>query len=352
MTSMSANPPEPRSTTARATMREVAALAGVGIKTVSRVINGEPNVSADMIARVRAATEKLDYQPDIYAGNLRRADRKTRTLGLVVGSVANPFSGAVNRGVEDVAGDRGVAVFASSLDDDATRETRIVGEMLRRRVDGLILTTVKNNQAYLVPEQQRGTVIVFVDRQPAGIEADAVLTNNAEAAGTATGHLILAGHRSIAYLGDREELWTARERRRGFLEQLGAVGIPTAGAIVINELHDEETAFRATMDTMTRADPPTALFTSQNLVTVGAVRALRHLGLQREIAIVGFDEIPLGDLLEPGITLVAQDPYGIGRVAAERVFARLDGDRSDASQHIVPSKLIVRGSGEIRPRTP
>lgn len=332
-------------------MREVAALAGVGIKTVSRVINGEPNVSADMIARVRAAAEKLDYQPDIYAGNLRRTDRKTRTLGLVVGSVANPFSGAVNRGVEDVAGDRGVAVFASSLDDDASRETRIVGEMLRRRVDGLILTTVKNNQAYLVPEQQRGTAIVFVDRQPTGIEADAVLTNNAEAAGIATAHLISAGHRSIAYLGDRSELWTARERRRGFLEQLGAVGIPTADAIAIDELHDEETAFRATVEVMTGGHRPTALFTSQNLVTIGAVRALRHLGLHREVAIVGFDEVPLGDLLEPGITVVAQDPYGVGREAALRVFARLDGDRSQPRQYVVPSRLIVRGSGEIPPST-
>lgn len=350
MTPMSDTPTEPNSTTARATMREVAALAGVGIKTVSRVINGEPNVSADMIARVQAAADKLHYQPDINAGNLRRADRKTRTLGLVVGSVANPFSGAVNRGVEDVAADRGVAVFASSLDDDASREARIAREMLRRRVDGLILTTVRDNQSYLVPEQQRGTVIVFVDRQPSGIDADAVLTNNAEAAGIATAHLISAGHRSIAYLGDRAALWTAKERRRGFLDQLGAVGIPTAGAVAIDELHDEDAAFEATVRVMSGAAAPTALFTAQNLVTIGAVRALRHLGLQRDVAIVGFDEIPLGDLLEPGITVIAQDPYGIGRVAAERVFARLDGDRSEARQFIVPSKLIVRGSGEIPAR--
>ena len=96
----------------------------------------EPNVSPETVARVRFAAERLDYSPDIYAGNLRRADRKTRTLGLVVGSVANPFSGAVNRGVEDVAASRGTAVFTSSLDDDASREATIVSEMLRRRVDG------------------------------------------------------------------------------------------------------------------------------------------------------------------------------------------------------------------------
>lgn len=331
-------------------MRDVAALAGVGLKTVSRVINGEPNVSVEMIARVRSAAERLDFQPDIYAGNLRRTDRKTLTLGLVVGSVANPFSGAVNRGVEDVAADRGVAVFASSLDDDASRETRIVSEMLRRRVDGLILTTVQKNQGYLAAAQQRGTALVFVDRQPTGIEADAVVTNNAEAAATATGHLIAHGHRSIAYLGDRSELWTARERRRGFFEQLGAVGIPTFGVVAVDGLHDEDSAFHATLSMLGDASPPTALFTSQNLVTTGAIRALRHLGLHHRIAIVGFDDVPLGDMLEPGITVMAQDPYGMGREAANRVFARLGGDDSEPRTSVIASTLITRGSGEIRPR--
>ena len=132
-------------------MRHVAALAGVGVKTVSRVINGEPNVSAATIAKVTAAARSLDYQPDLHAGNLRRADGRTRTLGLLVGSVDNPFAGAVHRAVEDVALSRGVAVFASSLDDDPDREQEAVAAFLRRRVDGLILTTVSESQAYLAP---------------------------------------------------------------------------------------------------------------------------------------------------------------------------------------------------------
>lgn len=350
MTPLSEDTETGRSPIPRATMRDVAALAGVGIKTVSRVINGEPNVSTETLARVRAAAERLNYQPDIHAGNLRRADRKTRTIGLIVGSVANPFSGAVNRGVEDVAADRGVAVFTSSLDDDASRETRIVSEMLRRRVDGLILTTVKKHQAYLVPEQQRGTAFVFVDRQPTGIDADSVVTNNAEAAAEATAHLVAVGHRHIAYLGDRTELWTAQERRRGFFEQLGSVGIPTAGTTAVDDLHDEDSAYRATLEVLSAASPPTALFTSQNLVTIGAIRALRHLGLHREIALVGFDDVPLGDMLEPAVTVVAQNPYQVGRTAAERIFARLDGDRSESRQFVVPSSLVVRGSGELPPR--
>lgn len=345
MTTLSDGQSEPQKVTARATMRDVAALAGVGIKTVSRVINNEPNVTPETIARVRAAAERLEYRPDIYAGNLRRTDRKTRTLGLVVGSVANPFSGAVTRGVEDAAAARGTAVFTSSLDDDASREQTIVSEMLHRRVDGLILTTVRKNQSHLVPEQRRGTVLVFVDRIPTGIDADVVVTNNAEAAATATKHLQSHGHRDIAYLGDRAELWTAQERRRGFLS------VADSGP-VIEDLHDEASAREAALELLRSDHPPTAFFSSQNLVTIGVIRALRDVGLQREIAVVGFDDIPLGDMLEPGITVVAQDPYAIGALAAERVFARLDGDRADSETFVVPSTLVVRGSGEIRPRTP
>ena len=329
-------------------MRDVAALAGVGLKTVSRVINEEPNVSPATIERVRLAADRLEYRPDVNAGNLRRAGRKTRTLGLVVGSVANPFSGAVNRGVEDVATARGTAVLASSLDDNASREADIVSQMLSRRVDALILTTVRRNQSYLVPEQRRGTALVFIDRQPAGIDADVVVTNNAEAAGTATRHLHSRGHRAIAYLGDRTELWTARERRRGFDEAMRALGVGDAHAV--DDLHDEASAYAAAMQLLSSESPPTAFFAAQNLVTIGAIRALRELGLQHSVALVGFDDIPLGSMLEPAVTCMAQDPYAIGRLAAERAFARLDGDESDAEVFVVPSTLVVRGSGEIPPR--
>ena len=330
------------------TMKHVAALAGVGIKTVSRVVNGEPNVSAATIARVMDAARTLDYQPDLHAGNLRRADGRTRTLGLLVGSVSNPFSGAVHRAVEDAAIERGIAVFASSLDDDPEREEASVSAFLRRRVDGLILTTISGSQAYLASELRRGTPVVFVDREPAGVTADAVVSDNAAGAALATRHLLDHGHRRIAYLGDRSDIQTARERRRGFLEELGRAGVATTSVPVIEDLHDEATAFDALLGLLSSDEPPTAVFSSQNLVTVGAIRALRARDLHRRVALVGFDDVPLADLLDPGVTVVAQNPQRIGQLAAERVFARLDGDLSPGERHIVPTRLIVRGSGEIR----
>ena len=349
VTPLSTSSSEPATSRQRPTMRHVAALAGVGIKTVSRVINGEPNVSEATIAKVRAAAERLNYQPDLHAGNLRRIDRRTQTLGLLVGSVANPFSGAIHRAVEDAAAERGVAVFASSLDDDPLRERGIVEAFLRRRVDGLILTTVNKSQGYLQHELDQGTPMVFVDREPVGIEADAVVADNVEGAATAARHLIEHGHRRIAYLGDRVDIQTAGLRKQGFLGVFGDAGIPTHDLPVIDGLHDEESARVAVERLLAGDNPPTAIFTSQNLVTIGAVRALRENGASRRIALVGFDDILLADLLDPAITVIAQDPQRIGAIAAERVFDRLDGNTEPARSWVVRTKLIVRGSGEIRP---
>ena len=330
-------------------MRDVAALAGVGLKTVSRVINGEPHVSPGVIERVQRAAADLNYQPDLHAGNLRRTDRRTGTIGLLVGSVSNPFSGALHRAVEDIAAQRGVAVFASSLDDDPDREERAVDAFLQRRVDGLILTTIKRSQAYLLAEQKHGTPLVFIDREPIGLEADAVVSNNAEGAAEATRHLLERGHRRIAYLGDRPEIQTARERLRGFMEELGRAGIPTGEVTVIEGLTDEALAADAVEKLFAGPTPPTAVFSAQNLVTIGAFRALRRLGLHHRIALVGFDDVQLGDLLEPGLTVVAQDASRIGHLAAQRIFDRLDGVNTHAETLVVPTVLFQRGSGEIAP---
>lgn len=331
-------------------MRDVAALAGVGLKTVSRVINNEPNVSEATVARVRTAAEQLRFRPDVYAGNLKRSNRQTHSLGLIVGSVANPFSGQLHRAVEDVAAQRNTVVMAGSLDDNANNEVRLVTELVRRRVDGIIMTTIAPSQGYLLHEQDLGIHLVFVDRKPSGVDADAVVCDNAEGAHAAVAHLVSHGHERIGYLGDSLDLWTARERKRGFLEGLGNAGIPTSTSIAVDGLTDEAQARDAVLALLDSGTPPTALFTSQNLVTIGALRALRERGLHRSIAIVGFDDVPLGDLIEPGVTVLAQDPYRIGELAAERMFARLDGAEEEPATHVVPVKLIVRGSGEIRPQ--
>ena len=247
--------PAPTSPRPRATIRDVAALAGVGIKTVSRVINDEANVAAQTRERVLRAVQALNFHPHQGAGALRRGDKKTLTIGLLLDAVDNPFSAAINRAVEIVATQRDTAVFAASFDDDPERERRLVEAFTRRRVDGLILTTFSQDQGYLHSERELGTPIVFVDRLPNGVVADAVVSDNYEASAAATRHLIWRGHQRIAHLGDELTISTARDRRRGFSDAMERAHLAD-GALHVDDLRTQQAAEAAVRTLMASAHRP------------------------------------------------------------------------------------------------
>jgi LacI family transcriptional regulator len=341
-------PPSRSAQRVRATIRDVAALAGVGTKTVSRVINDEANVSPQTRARVQRAVLALNFKPNQGAGALRRGDRKTLTLGLLIDAVDNPFSAAINRAVETVAYGRDTAVIAASSDNDPDREQIMVDAFTRRRVDGMILNTITEDQGYLHVEREQGTPLMFVDRPPTGLLADAVITNYYEATIDATRHLINHGHRKIAYLGVEPVTPTAQGRQRGFADAMAAAGLSEI-SLQVDGLRSEQQSYTAVDGLMRLDNPPTALFTSHHLVTLGAIRALHDLRLEERIALVGFGDIVMADLLRPGITVMAPDPARLGTIAAERIFARLDGDTSPVQTVVVAAKLNPRGSGEIPP---
>jgi LacI family transcriptional regulator, galactose operon repressor len=328
-------------------MRDVAALAGVGLKTVSRVVNGESNVSDQTRARVEAAIDRLDYRRDINASLLRRLGRKTATIGLVLEDVSNPFSSALHRAIEDRARERGVLLFTGSCDEDSDRERELIGTFRARRVDGIVVVPASADHRYLLPEQRARTPLVFVDRPARFINADSVISDNVGGAERATSHLAACGHRRIGFLGDALEIQTAADRLQGYGVGLDALGVAQDPAIVRTGLRSVDAAAVAASELLRAAKPPTALFTAQNLVTMGALRALRELGLEHETALVGFDDIELADLLEPAVTVVAQDPAAMGRAAADMLFRRLDGDDSPPEHVVIDVELIVRGSGEI-----
>jgi LacI family transcriptional regulator len=330
-------------------MRDVAALAGVSLKTVSRVVNGVSTVDPALVTRVREASGKLGYRPNLTASSLRRSDGRTATIGMLVEDAANPFSASLMRTVENVARDRGVLVLFGSLDEDAARERELAGALIGRRVDGLLIVPAGRDHSYLLKEREAGTCMVFVDREPRLLDCDAVVSDNRTGAIDAVSHLLAAGHRRIAYLGDQLSIATAAQRLDGYRHALELARVAVDEQIIWHEASSEEAAIEATTRMLRLADPPTALFTGQNLVTIGACRALRALDLQDKVAMVGFDDFPLADLLHPGVTVIAQDVTAIGKLAAEILFRRLDGDRSPAQAHVLPTRLIIRGSGEIGP---
>ena len=341
-------PPTGSAPRMRATIRDVAALAGVGTKTVSRVINDEANVSPQTRERVERAVLALNFKPNQGAGALRRGDRKTLTLGLLLDAVDNPFSAAINRAVETVAYGRDTAVLAASSDNDSHRERAMVDAFTRRRVDGLILSTITEDQGYLHVEREQGTPLVFVGRPPIGLLADAVITNDYEAAIEATRHLINHGHRQVALLSDEPATSQTRGRQHGFVDAMAAAGLAGTAREVAG-LRSEHDSYTAVLGLLQLDNPPSALFTSHYPVTLGAVRALHELRLEQEIALIGFDDIVLADLLRPAISVMAADPTELGTIAAQRTFARLDGDTSAVQTIVVAAKLIARGSGEIPP---
>ena len=338
-----------RSRETRATLRDVAALAGVSTKTASRVVNGEPGVVRAKIDAVTQAIEQLNYRRDMSASSLRRSDGRTAAVAALLEDLANPFSAEVHRALENEARERGVLIFAGSVDQDPERERQLVREFAARRADGLVIMPASTDHAYLAGEVSTRTPIVFIDRAPVGFSADAVVTDNYLGAARAVSHLVQRGHRRIGFLGDKMSIDTARHRHDGFLAAMSDYGLEVPPAAMATGLHTREEASRAARAMFNVAEPPTAIFTAQNNITVTGVRCLQELGLMFRVALVGFDDLPWADLVQPGVTVMAQDPSAMGRRAAQIIFDRLAGDESPHQTEVICSRLIERGSGEIRP---
>lgn len=329
-------------------MRDVATRAGVSVMTVSRVVNGDPRVGADLAAGVQKAVTELGYQHNVTARNLRLTGQPTATVGLIVDDVANPFFSAVQRAVEDTVAMHDSLVLSGSSDGRLDREQALVSAFTTRRVDGLIMIPSGDDQRYLQVELDRGLALVLVDRPSTSIVADTVLSANFDGAVRAVRHLIDHGHRRIAFLGHNvEKHRTSAERLRGYRTALVAAGLPVDPRLVVTDLPSDEAAERAARDLLAADGPPTALFTCHNRLTVGARHALYRLRAADRVAQVGFDDLTFADLLEPGLTVVAQDPASIGAQAAELLIRRIGGVDDVPRTHELPVTLIVRGSGEI-----
>ena len=263
------------------TIRDVAALAGTSLKTVSRVVNGEPGVSPELGERVRVAIERLDYRRNLAASNLRRSGGRTRSIGLLLSNMINPLDGAIQRAIEQAALDRDVVVIASSIDEDPERERAMVGIFTARRVDGLIIKAAGHDQSYLSDQRRMNMAMVFVDRPPAFLNADTVVVDNE--AGTARGiaQLIANGHRRIGYLGALHTIVTAEQRVAGYRAALAAAHIEADESLIRMDMQNSEHAHAIARELLQSADPPTAFFAAQNMITIGVVHALRELDLHR-----------------------------------------------------------------------
>jgi LacI family transcriptional regulator len=323
------------------TMAAVAKLAGVSLKTVSRVVNGEAGVRPTTEAQVRAAWKSLGYRRNDAASALAKAQTQAG-IGLLIEDISDPFYSRLTRGVQEVARDYGHFVMLSSSEENTELERTTVLALAARGAAGLIVVPHSDDQHYLEPEIESGLAVVFVDRPPQGLAADTVMSDNIEGSRLAVKHLLDLGHRRIGFIGNDVSIYTSTQRLRGYRKAHTAAGLTADEAnLVVLGPRTEAEAGAATAALLSSEHPPTALFTQNNLLTMGAWRAIRESTASVEL--VGFDDFELADVLEPAVTVVAQDPAQLGRRAAELLFARLADGTAPIRRVIIPTKLIVRG---------
>jgi LacI family transcriptional regulator len=329
----------------RPTMKDIADRVGVSIKSVSRVLNGEGGVSPATAQRILDVASDLGFRRNDLARDLRRGNR-TGTIGLVLRRSSTRFYDDLIRGVEEVAEQHGALVItAGSRTAERERETLLA--LSSRRVDGLLVEPNGPDHSFLAAEQAMGTPVVFVDRPPRRLSADTVLSDDFAGGRDATAHLIAHGHHRIGVIGASADIYTVRERVRGYENALSAAGIPTDGRLIRANRQTADESRAAVAELLSTPEPPTALFTLNNVCTVGAARALRDAGVGGRVALIGFDDFDLADLLTPPVTVIAHDVVEMGRTAAELLFARLDGLSDPPREITLPCSLIARGSGEL-----
>lgn len=320
-----------------ATMRDVAQRAGVSAKTVSRVINNDRYVSADVRERVERAIDELQYVPNMLAVSFRAG--RDAAIGVAVPGVADPFFASIIDAVEREASKRDVAVILASVGSEPSHEQRSIEAVLKRQVAGMIICPVGRDMSYLRPWQRR-TPLVFVDREPARLTADAVVQDDIGGGRDAGVHLMSHGHRSIGFLGD--DTVTGLLRLDGWRQALGEAGLP-ADHVYIGAL-DTPALTAALKSMLDGPTPPTAVFSSNARCTIAILSVLQTLR-RKDVALIGFGDFPTAAVLRPAVTVIHQDGDAMGQFAADRLFTRLDHpDRRMRRRTVLPVSLIARTS--------
>jgi LacI family transcriptional regulator len=322
-------------------MRQVAERAGVSAKTVSRVMHHDKYVSDDVRQRVELAIAELKYVPNVLARTFRSG--RDAAIGVAIPDLSDPFFATLTREIEQIARSRGVAVFITSLGRNGADEQGRVEALLGRQLTGLITTPVSVDQSYLRHWQDR-TTIVFIDRSPSKITADSVVEDDRGGAYTATAHLIEHGHRRVGFIGDSVATITTARRLDGYHAALADAGIVPDERIIVLGPSSEKDSGAAVVELLAQPEPPTALFSSNAWCTIGIIPALQAID-RSDLPLISFGDFPLAAAIRPPLTVIDQDPMSVGRVAATRLFERLDHPRRRLKRKIVlPVPLIVRGS--------
>ncbi len=328
-----------------ATIKDVAAHAGVSVATVSAVINSNKYVSPGLAQRVHESITALDYECNGLAQGLKK--HTSHTIGLIISDITNPFFTSVVRGVEDVASARGYSLILGNTDEDLKKEMSYMRLLESKRADGLIVAVTLGNHAYLRSWPTHRLPLVSIDRLPSELGIDAVLLDNVAGARQAVEHLITLGHERIGIVTGLPSITTTQERLTGYKQALEAHGIPLDPALIAEGNSRIDGGERGALQLLTQETTrPTALFVTNGQMIIGALQAINQVGLHcpQDIALVGFDDFAWAAVMHPRLTTVRQPTYEIGQKAAQLLFERLE--KRDAAPQVVrlQPRLIIRES--------
>lgn len=326
------------------TMADVAKLAGVGTMTVSRLLSGTVTVSEETAKRIHRAIQQLNYQPNEVARSLRGL--KTRTIGVIVPYLYDPFFAYCAQGISTVAREHEYSVILTTSAEDPEREEREAIQMLRRHVEGMVIIPAMQMPSYLRRPEYLDARIVTLDRPAPLPRFDSVLVENKSGAALAVKHLVNHGHKRIVCIGLSNTVYTMKMRHQGYLEALRQAKLRPEPYL---DYSTRESIVPALAAVLERRDPPTAFFCTNNLTMRHTLLALNELGVSipKGVAIVGFDDFELAEILNPTLTVVRQPSQELGSVGATLLFKRLNGSSAipqTGERVVLPVELVVRRS--------
>lgn len=332
--------PSPRGIMAHPTLADVAAVAGVSIKTASRVLNDQTNVTVKTATKVREAAALLGYRSNAIARELRGGPMST-LVGMIISDLSNPFYAGLASGAEERLTEAGFDLIIATAKDDGEREGALIDSLLGRRVRGLLIVPSGENYSYLQAERRRGFSFVFVDRPAPFFDADSVLVDNAGGVFECVNYLVKLGHRNIAMIADTDKIWTAGQRIQGFKRAIEKLELDSKLCPIISGVHTAEQACEKFLELLRDYPHVQAIVASNDLIAQGVLRGQRLV--KREIASVSFDDFPHSNLL--GIPTLDHDPQAIGRIAADVLLERIENPAAENFRTTVV-QLRVRDSAE------
>lgn len=330
-------------------IRDVAGLAGVSTTTVSHVINNTRFVSEEAKHKVFEAIKRLEYYPSSTARGL--ASNQSKIIGVVFSDISNPFFTAVFQGIEKVLTERGYEVMLANTGEVELTQTKVLSTMLSRQIDGLIIAPTGNQSNIMDDIIASDIPVVMIDRGGPYLGASIIHIDNEEAAYQATGHLIADGHQKIGIVVGLDSLDTTVARVKGYKKALLEHQMVFEDRMVLKGESRIAHAYISVKTLMKAEDPPTAIFSTNNLMTLGALQAFRDLGLNcpQQIGLISFDDHEWADIFSPPLTVIKQPTYDMGTLAAQKILTMIHSTISQQPfDETMTAHLVVRGSCSIK----